>query len=92
MLETAAWADHAGGASLTGRGEMRRWRALYASAEVEEEVLSLRVQVLERRAAFEEMDRIARRAAIAKLKLAREFQLISRIEAVYIVVVVPKVS
>jgi hypothetical protein len=38
MLETAAWADHAGGASEVGRGEMRWCRALYANAEVEEAV------------------------------------------------------
>lgn len=38
MLETAAWADHDGGASEVGRGWTRRWRALYASAEVEEAV------------------------------------------------------
>ena len=38
MLETAAWADHAGGASEVGRGEIRRCRALYANAEVEEAV------------------------------------------------------
>lgn len=36
MLETAAWADHAGGASLVGRGACRRRNALYAMAEVEE--------------------------------------------------------
>ena len=42
MLETAAWADHAGGASEVGRGEMRRCRALYANAEVEEAVDSER--------------------------------------------------
>lgn len=34
--ETAAGADHAGGESLVGRGDIRRCRALYASAEVEE--------------------------------------------------------
>ena len=38
MLETAAWADHAGGASEVGRGEIRWCRALYANAEVEEAV------------------------------------------------------
>jgi hypothetical protein len=38
MLETAAWADHAGGASEVGRGEIRRCSALYANAEVEEAV------------------------------------------------------
>jgi hypothetical protein len=37
MLETAAWADQAGGESEVGRGEIRRWRALYVSAEVEED-------------------------------------------------------
>lgn len=35
MLETAAEADHAG-VSVVGRGLTRRWRALYARAEVEE--------------------------------------------------------
>jgi hypothetical protein len=38
MFDTAAWADHAGGASEVGRGEMRRCKALYARAEVEEAV------------------------------------------------------
>lgn len=28
MLETAAWADHAGGESVVGRGAERRRRAL----------------------------------------------------------------
>jgi len=38
MLETAAWADHEGGESDVGRGYMRRCRALYANAEVDEAV------------------------------------------------------
>ena len=41
-METAAWADHEGGASEVGKGEMRRWRALYANADVEEAVDSYR--------------------------------------------------
>jgi len=49
MLETAAWADQAGGASEVGRGEMRRCKALYASAEVEEDVDSQRWTVRGRR-------------------------------------------
>lgn len=38
MDETAAGADHDGRASWVGRGWIRRWSALYASAEVEEVV------------------------------------------------------
>lgn len=47
MLETAACADQAG-ESEVGRGEMRRWRALYASAEVEDAVDSERLVAVER--------------------------------------------
>lgn len=35
MLETAAWADHAGGVLVTGRGADRFRKALYAMADVE---------------------------------------------------------
>ena len=42
MLETAAWADQEGAASEVGKGEIRRWRALYANAEVDDAVDSLR--------------------------------------------------
>jgi len=37
MLLTAAGADHDGGWSEVGRGEMRRCSALYARAEVEDD-------------------------------------------------------
>lgn len=39
MEDTAAGADQEGSESEVGRGEMRRWRALYARAEVDEVVL-----------------------------------------------------
>lgn len=47
MLDTAAEADQAGGASEVGRGEIRRWRDLYASAEVEDAVDSERLLMAE---------------------------------------------
>ena len=60
MLETAAWADHAGGASEVGRGEIRRCRALYANAEVEEAVDS-DLSVLRATKEVEDRGRAARR-------------------------------
>lgn len=42
MLLTAAGADHEDGVSLIGRGDILRWRALYANAEVEESDLGCR--------------------------------------------------
>jgi hypothetical protein len=44
MLDTAAGADQLG-RSVAGSGEMRRWRALYAKADVEEELEFERVVV-----------------------------------------------
>ncbi len=41
--ETAAGADQDDGASAVGRGDIRRWRALYARAEVDEVVCCDRV-------------------------------------------------
>lgn len=49
MLETAACADHDGGESEVGRGDTRRWIALYLSAEVDGAVLSQRLHPCDRR-------------------------------------------
>ena len=69
MLDTAAWADHAGGASEVGRGDMRRCRALYANAEVDDAVDSylcacLGRKALHGRAARRDNERIAFREAM----------------------------
>jgi len=65
MLETAACAEaHDGGESETGRGYTRRWRALYANAEVEEEVDEERRET----SGFEVVVVAARRARVSNAR------------------------